>query len=899
MKREQVARELAWENAPRNNEQVWQVANPLSFESTNNHMDPRPAEMILNLHSKRAPLNLQARFWSCFEATLDIFTVGVALMDMVSDFFVLWQWLNEGKTDWFIAGSVIMTLAGLAYIVLFISAVPWAESLADKWVGLPGNCAIGISGHKWMALRWSEFAVFTVLFASTTVCGLLILAVTVAPTLPFVLWMMNLRREANGQEMLVPTAFADLVTDLAAGEDSIFYVGELVILNTGLTGVVAEVKCLTADKPTRKNSMDHAINASLTVPRSLRNLNSDAYPSSLMYRVECADGSSSWVKPSDFERSHKSDSRALMQSIKQKISKHAMFLAESCFESVPQSLLQLAYLITYQKTSVLNVFSIALSILSVISKAYTSSFSFDIRLFVLRMGIASIDITSLYFITASVCKAIAHPPATQSLYYFWGLPTDLYTSIWLWITLVSYTWLWIFLIYLSMLLSNKYLSGMNNWDTNKSNSRWWHLLETVAIFCGFILFFLFVSIPAIVFLETAKLYLLLDPESYRENSDDDDMSGVYAAFSARILHFFRGGEWYKKLVHVHLAIVERSLEEVRGELSQEDLIKRVQCLRYNSPDILSKDEYDGLRSLTGCQHALTKWVGSVGPWSACCVCGINSHDIKAKHFHGCEFGCDYGICNSCAQPGLIAKPSFLPPTHTKKSGSLTTPTPGSSARSQDWLHLFVRDITGESFAVDVQPVSTMLQVKAVVEEIEGTPLHLQSFYLAEAEVELTNNSTVAEQKLTNGSEITLVRYEKQEGLGTTSPLSKPSLCSSALLSRAIFARVLKRLRKKYVEHKACLESNQNAKLPLVRLKDDVAFKCRMSDYGHYLEDHFPIFSRAEPFVAGCTVYLFLVKAFYTVLVYPVLIYSNGPFDLFQLVTFCRYGIVVYSPLVRY
>jgi hypothetical protein len=399
----------------------------------------------------------------------------------------------------------------------------------------------------------------------------------------------------------------------------------------------------------------------------------------------------------------------------------------------------------------------------------------------------------------------------------------------------------------------------------------------------------------IVIVETAKLWLVLYVVLYLQNTIDSKYHSIeYAAFSARILHFFRGGEWYKKLAHVHLAIVERSLEEVRGELSEEDLIKRVQCLRYNSPDILSKGEYEGLRSLTGCQHALKKWVSSDGPWSACCVCGINSHDIKAKHFHGCEFGCDYGICNSCAQPGLIAKPSLLSPTHTKKAGSLATPTPGSSVRSQGWWHLLIRDITGESFIVDVRPVSTMLQVKALVEEIEGTPLHLQSFYLAGAEVELTNNSTVAEHKLTNGSEITLVRCEKEEGLGTNSPLSKISLCSSALLSKAIFARVLKRLRKKYVEHEACLESDQNTKLPLVRLEDDVAFECKRDDDPtsmDYLHDVSPIAGAALLFLMMVSVGLVLAKAVYTALVYPVIIYSNGPFDLFQQVTFCRYRIV--------
>ncbi|CUI10899.1 transmembrane protein, putative [Bodo saltans] len=92
----------------------------------------------------------------------------------------------------------------------------------------------------------------------------------------------------------------------------------------------------------------------------------------------------------------------LQDAVKRQVITHGMLFAETIVESIPQSIIQLLAITFLGTPSTLQVVSMALSILSVVSKAYFLSLSACLRVFVFKFSVLSFDVLSMFYIFSTI-----------------------------------------------------------------------------------------------------------------------------------------------------------------------------------------------------------------------------------------------------------------------------------------------------------------------------------------------------------------------------------------------------------------------------------------------------------------------------------------------------------------
>ena len=143
--------------------------------------------------------------------------------------------------------------------------------------------------------------------------------------------------------------------------------------------------------------------------------------------------------------------------LKQQAAKHAPFVAEAICESIPQSLVQLVALIVIGQSEPdhvdwVSVFSIVLSILSIVSKSYIVSISMIREIFTFKMLAICYDVVCLFYIFASLFLTTATGPAPKtsglrcrcsapSAWRAADTPTAL--LVWIWSTIALSAWLFL------------------------------------------------------------------------------------------------------------------------------------------------------------------------------------------------------------------------------------------------------------------------------------------------------------------------------------------------------------------------------------------------------------------------------------------------------------------------
>jgi hypothetical protein len=145
----------------------------------------------------------KAGAWAGFDVFMDVFTASVAALDMVSDFIVIAQWLVLGLTGWAIAGTCIMTLAGIVYMGMFIDAFGLTDK-RDYWIDYCG----GLSKTKLLQEKrvW-EYIAFGAFHLLVSFPLTLILSITVGQLCPFALWAYNIRQTWRDEPICVPDGF--------------------------------------------------------------------------------------------------------------------------------------------------------------------------------------------------------------------------------------------------------------------------------------------------------------------------------------------------------------------------------------------------------------------------------------------------------------------------------------------------------------------------------------------------------------------------------------------------------------------------------------------------------------------------------------------------------------------
>lgn len=184
----------------------------------------------------------------------------------------------------------------------------------------------------------------------------------------------------------------------------------------------------------------------------------------------------------------------LQQYLSKKWREHIGFIIEAVVEAVPQSLLQMAYIVARGKATPLNVFSIASSLLTVCSKGFLFTYSIYPLMVIFGACCFCADVTGVFATVSFLTMPYTSPSSTS--YSLFGIET---------LNLASYLWmikeltLFFVMVCLGLIVCGAF-------STEKSSSTSWckHLLQMLGLLAGGITFF----VPAAIFLEGIKLFAI-------------------------------------------------------------------------------------------------------------------------------------------------------------------------------------------------------------------------------------------------------------------------------------------------------------------------------------------------------------------------------------------------------
>ena len=224
---------------------------------------------------------------------------------------------------------------------------------------------------------------------------------------------------------------------------------------------------------------------------------------------------------------------------------HAMFIAETVVEAVPQSIIQLLAITMIGNPSTLQIVSMVLSLTSIISKCYCVSLSCDVKVFVAKMLIISHDVLSIFYV---ICSVLSSDDPHRS--------KELFPDTAIWLSPLGYAWMMKELALTAffvtcgvgtlLFLGVGHLAGVPSLRLNRKE-----VLDGLLLCIAFILGF----IPGMLLLETAKLSLILAILKPYEPEDMDGLSHVVVLFSflkhRSGMPWGRSGLWRGKMKHLY------------------------------------------------------------------------------------------------------------------------------------------------------------------------------------------------------------------------------------------------------------------------------------------------------------------------------------------------------------
>lgn len=121
----------------------------------------------------------------------------------------------------------------------------------------------------------------------------------------------------------------------------------------------------------------------------------------------------------------------LRQYIRKKIFQHGGFMIEAMVESVPQSILQMVFIVVFNEYHWLNVVSITISMVSVASKGLIMSYCIDRPTFIFNFLCCVSDVFGVFCIASWIFFTLPDAEDLYNIFYI-NLPIDdIYTVIWL------------------------------------------------------------------------------------------------------------------------------------------------------------------------------------------------------------------------------------------------------------------------------------------------------------------------------------------------------------------------------------------------------------------------------------------------------------------------------------
>ena len=132
------------------------------------------------------------------------------------------------------------------------------------------------------------------------------------------------------------------------------------------------------------------------------------WTSNLFGHIKTADWRAPTVIPAALKEEADAMSRSaqvmgrLEGALKEHLNTHILFYVETVVESIPQSIIQLLAVTFLGQATGLQVFSMSLSLFSIVSKAYVISYSYSVKVFVFKFLLAAHDVFSLFYVFATL-----------------------------------------------------------------------------------------------------------------------------------------------------------------------------------------------------------------------------------------------------------------------------------------------------------------------------------------------------------------------------------------------------------------------------------------------------------------------------------------------------------------
>jgi hypothetical protein len=227
------------------------------------------------------------------------------------------------------------------------------------------------------------------------------------------------------------------------------------------------------------------------------------------------------------------------RALNEHLETHILFYVETVVESIPQSIIQLLAVTFLGQATAIQVMSMSLSLISIVSKGYVVSHSFTIPTMIFKFLLASYDVFSLFYIFATL---IAREEACDV--FAFGSSQCM--------SLISYIWVWKVIVILGLAGFLAIVLGIALWaqDVYRSQLTLKRVGEALLFMVGFLL----LSGPVAIGLESAKLIWVILWIGRWEPTHDK------FPYFARLFAFVRNGNWAERMHYVLRRFLARANE---------------------------------------------------------------------------------------------------------------------------------------------------------------------------------------------------------------------------------------------------------------------------------------------------------------------------------------------------